>query len=158
MGLGFSAVLGRDRQVGKSSRRRIGRAASSAQRIRRTAARQSENVRSGFLTPISCGSTPELRNGLKCLEQVGDAPQAAGEPRRHAAQDVLRSLLRVFAFGGRGMVDGIPLSGGDGEVERECHDQDQPGQPVWISDLAVFEAEAARFEVREHRLDAHRRA
>jgi hypothetical protein len=104
--------------------------------------------------PISCGSTPELRDGLKCLEQVGDAPQAAGEPRRHAAQDVLRSLLRVFAFGGRGVVDGIPLSGGDGEVERERHDQDQPGQPVWISDLAVFEAEAARFEVREHRLDA----
>src|SRR3982750_3934990 len=52
------------------------------------------------------------------------------------------------------MVEGIPLAGGDGEVERECHDQDQPGQPVRVSDLAVLEAEATGFEVREHRLDA----
>src|SRR4051812_17223471 len=52
------------------------------------------------------------------------------------------------------MVEGIPLAGGDGEVERECHDRDQPGQPVRVSDLAVLEAEATGFEVREHRLDA----
>jgi len=36
------------------------------------------------------------------LKQVGDAPQAAGEPRRHAAQDVLRLLARASAFGGLG--------------------------------------------------------
>jgi len=24
--------------------------------------------------PISCSNAPELREGLKCLEQVGDAP------------------------------------------------------------------------------------
>src|SRR4051812_3125679 len=46
------------------------------------------------------------------------------------------------------MVEGIPLAGGDGEIERECHDQDQPGQPVRVSDLAVLEAEATGFEVR----------
>jgi len=103
---------------------------------------------------ISCGNAPELRVGLKCLEQVGDAPWAAGEPQHHAAQYVLRPLLRALAFGRRGMVDDIPLSGGHGEVERERHDQDEPGQPVWVPDLAVFEAEAARFEVGEHRLDA----
>ena len=42
-------VRARDRQVGKSFRHRIGRTASSAQRIRRTVARQSENVGSDFL-------------------------------------------------------------------------------------------------------------
>src|SRR3954453_12098694 len=75
--------------------------------------------------PISCCGTPELREGLQCLEQVGDAPQAAGEPGCHAAQDTLGLLVRASAFSGRGMVEGIPLAGGDGEVERECHDQDQ---------------------------------
>src|SRR3954464_5924320 len=42
-------VRARDRQVGKSFRHRIGRTASSAHRIRRTVARQSENVGSDFL-------------------------------------------------------------------------------------------------------------
>src|SRR4051812_9572373 len=69
--------------------------------------------------PISCCGTPELREGLQCLEQVGDAPQAAGEPGCHAAQDTLGLLVRASAFSGRGMVEGIPLAGGDGEVERE---------------------------------------
>jgi len=32
--------------------------------------------------PISCWNTPKLWNGLKGLEQVGDAPQTAGEPDR----------------------------------------------------------------------------
>src|SRR3954466_3833516 len=77
--------------------------------------------------PISCCGTPELREGLKCLEYVSDAPQAAREPRCHAAQDVFRLLIRASAFSGRGMVEGIPLTGGDGEVERERHDQDEPG-------------------------------
>src|SRR4051794_3802486 len=86
--------------------------------------------------PISCCGTPELREGLKCLEYVSDAPQAAREPRCHAAQDVFRLLIRASAFSGRGMVEGIPLTGGDGEVERERHDQDEPGQPVRVSDLA----------------------
>src|SRR4051794_26931118 len=104
--------------------------------------------------PISCCGTPELREGLKCLEYVSDAPQAAREPRCHAAQDVFRLLIRAFAFSGRGMVEGIPLTGGDGEVERERHDQDEPGQPVRVSDLAVLEAEATGLEVREHRFDA----
>jgi len=27
-----------------------------------------------FSAPISCSNAPELREGLKCLEQVGDAP------------------------------------------------------------------------------------
>src|SRR3954464_2563759 len=81
----------------------------------------------GISPPISCCGTPELREGLQCLEQVGDAPQAAGEPGCHAAQDTLGLLVRASAFSGRGMVEGIPLAGGDGEVERECHDQDQPG-------------------------------
>ena len=52
------------------------------------------------------------------------------------------------------MVDSIPLSGGHGEVECQRHDQDEPGQPVREADLAVFQAEATRFEVGEHRLDA----
>ena len=93
-------------------------------------------------------------DGLKGLEQVGDAPQTAGEPRCHAAQDVLRPLFRAFAFGGRGMVDRIPLPSGDGEVERQRHDQDEPGQAVRVADLAVLETEAAGLEVGEHRLDA----
>src|SRR5215207_4916356 len=76
---------------------------------------------------ISCCGTPELREGLQCLEQVGDAPQATGEPGCHAAQDTLGLLVRASAFSGRSIVEGIPLAGGDGEVERECHDQDQPG-------------------------------
>src|SRR4051812_41829228 len=98
--------------------------------------------RTAVSPPISCCGTPELREGLKCLEYVSDAPQAAREPRCHAAQDVFRLLIRASAFSGRGMVEGIPLTGGDGEVERERHDQDEPGQPVRVSDLAVLEAEA----------------
>ena len=104
--------------------------------------------------PTSCWDAPELWDGLKGLEQVGDAPQTAREPRRHAAQDVLRLLFRVSAFSGRGVVGGVPLSRGHGEVERQRHDQDQPGQPVRVADLAVFQAEAAGLEVGEHRLDA----
>src|ERR1700712_2530164 len=104
--------------------------------------------------PISFWNTPKLWDGLKGLEQVCDTPQAAGEPRRHAAQDVLRSLLRALAFSRHGMVAPTPLSGGDGEVECQPHAQAEPGQPVRIADLAVFKAEAAGLEVREHRLDA----
>ncbi len=40
---------------------------------------------SGPSAPISCWNTPKLWDGLKGLEQVGDAPQTAREPRRHAA-------------------------------------------------------------------------
>ncbi len=68
--------------------------------------------------PISCSNVPELQEGLQCLKQVGDAPQAAGEARRHAAQDGLRLLFRVPAFSRRGMVSGVPLSRGHGEIER----------------------------------------
>ncbi len=89
-------------------------------------------------TPISFWNTPKLWDGLQCLKQVGDAPQAAREPRRHAAQDVLWLLFRPPAFGGCGVVNGIPLSGGHGEVERQRHDQDEPGQPVRVADLAVL--------------------
>jgi len=48
-GVGFSAARGLDRQVGQSDRHMMGLTASSAQRTRRTAARQSANVGSGFL-------------------------------------------------------------------------------------------------------------
>lgn len=107
-----------------------------------------------FSAPTSCSSAPELWEGLQRLEQVGDAPRAAREPRCHAAQDVLRLLVRAFAFGGPGMVDGIPLSRGDSEVECRRYHQDELGQPVRVSDLAAFQAEAARLDVGEHRLYA----
>jgi len=53
------------------------------------------NLPNGPSAPISCWNAPKLWDGLKGLEQVGDAPQTAREPRRHAAQDVLRLLFRV---------------------------------------------------------------
>ena len=90
--------------------------------------------------PISCWNAPKLRDGLKGWEQVGDAPQTAREPRRHAAQDVFRLLFRVSAFGGRGVVGSVPLSRGHGEVERQRHDQDKPGQPVRVADLGARSA------------------
>src|SRR3954454_16377350 len=104
--------------------------------------------------PISCCGTPELREGLKCLEYVSDAPQAAREPRCHAAQDVFRLQIRASAFSRRGMVGATPVTGGAGGVEAERHAQVDPGQPVRVSDLAVLEADATGLEVREHRFDA----
>src|SRR4051794_40521075 len=100
-------------------------------------------LRAPISPPISCCGTPELREGLKCLEYVSDAPQAAREPRCHAAQDVFRLRSRESGFSGGGMVEGIPLSGGVAEGERERPDQDPPGRAVRVSDLAVLEAEAA---------------
>ena len=52
------------------------------------------------------------------------------------------------------MVEGIPLSCGDRPVEGEGHDQDEAIQAVSDADLGVRNAETARFEVREHWLDA----
>ncbi len=63
--------------------------------------------------PISCSNAPELRQGLEGSERVFDALQSAREPRRYAAQDVLRLLFWAPAFGRRGMVKGIPLADGD---------------------------------------------
>src|SRR4051812_7629303 len=91
--------------------------------------------------PISCCGTPELREGLQCLEQVGDAPQAAGEPGCHAAQDTLGLLVQASAFSGRGMVEGIPLAGGSPAllVERKQSESCDPvgskrsfGQPCLL--------------------------
>jgi hypothetical protein len=56
-------------------------------------------------------------------------------------------------FGGSGIGLGIPPSGGDGKVERQSHDQQQAGEAFGMLDLGILDAETARLEVREHRLD-----
>src|SRR3954447_14102016 len=69
-------------------------------------------------------------------------------------------LLRATFFGwssglffARGWVmNGVPLAGGHRDIEG--HDQDQAVEAVGVAELGVLNAEAARFEVREHRLDA----
>jgi hypothetical protein len=50
------------------------------------------------------------------------------------------------------MMDGIPQAGGHGLVQRQGHDEKQAVEAVRVSDLGVLHAEAARFEIREHRL------
>src|SRR4051812_12303612 len=50
------------------------------------------------------------------------------------------------------MMSGVPLARGHRDVEG--HDEDQAVEAVGIAELSVLDAEAARFEVREHRLDA----
>jgi hypothetical protein len=51
-------------------------------------------------------------------------------------------------------MNGIPLAGGHRDVEGQGHDQDQAVEAIGVAELGVLDAEAARFEVREHRLDA----
>ena len=46
------------------------------------------------------------------------------------------------------------LACGHCHVEGQGHDEDQAVEAVGIAELSVLDAEAARFEVREHRLDA----
>ena len=51
-------------------------------------------------------------------------------------------------------MNGVPLAGGHRHVEGQGHDQDQLVEAVGVAELGILDAEAARFEVREHRLDA----
>src|SRR3954447_119316 len=70
----------------------------------------------------------------------------------------LRRRLRGWRAGtffvGRGAVDGVPHAGRDGPEEGQRHDQEQALQALGALDVAVFQAEAAGLEVREHGLDA----
>jgi len=50
-------------------------------------------------------------------------------------------------------MNGIPLAGGDRDVEGQGHDQDQAVETVGVAELGVLDAEATGFEIREHRLD-----
>ena len=51
-------------------------------------------------------------------------------------------------------MNGVPLAGRHRDVESQGHDQDQAIEAVGVAELGVLNAEAARFEVGEHRLDA----
>ena len=51
-------------------------------------------------------------------------------------------------------MNGVPLACGHRHIEGEGHDEDQAVEAVGIAELGILDAEAARFEVREHRLDA----
>src|SRR3954470_13636950 len=51
-------------------------------------------------------------------------------------------------------MNGVPLSRRDRHVEGQGHDEDQAVEAVGVAELGLLDAEAARFEVREHRLDA----
>src|SRR3954447_2351972 len=71
-------------------------------------------------------------------------------------------LLRATFFGwsaglffawGR-VMNGIPLAGGHRDVECEGHDEDQAVEAVGVAQVSILHPEAARLEVREHRLDA----
>src|SRR3712207_447493 len=56
-------------------------------------------------------------------------------------------------FFARGRVmNGVPLASGHRDIEGP--DQDQAVETVGVAELGVLDAEAARLEVREHRLDA----
>src|SRR3954451_10097372 len=58
-------------------------------------------------------------------------------------------------FFARGRVmNGVPLACGHRHVEGQGHDEDQAVEAVGVAELSILNAEAARFEVREHRLDA----
>ena len=50
-------------------------------------------------------------------------------------------------------MNGVPLAGGHRHVEGQGHDQDQLVEAVGVAELGILDAEAARFEIREHRLD-----
>src|SRR3954449_11238803 len=54
-------------------------------------------------------------------------------------------------FARRWVMKRVPLAGGHRDVKR--HDQDQAVEAVGVAELGVLDAEAARLEVREHRLD-----
>ena len=51
-------------------------------------------------------------------------------------------------------MNGVPLASGHRHIEGEGHDEDQAVEAVSVAELGILDAEAARFEVREHRLDA----
>ena len=46
------------------------------------------------------------------------------------------------------------LACGHRHIEGEGHDEDQAVEAVSVAELGILDAEAARFEVREHRLNA----
>ena len=51
-------------------------------------------------------------------------------------------------------MNGVPLAGGHRHIEGQGHDEDQAVEAVGVAELGILDAEAARLEVREHRLDA----
>jgi hypothetical protein len=50
-------------------------------------------------------------------------------------------------------MNGVPLARGHRHVEGQGHDKDQLVEAVGVAELGILDAEAAGFEVREHRLD-----
>jgi hypothetical protein len=56
-----------------------------------------------------------------------------------------------FAWGW--VMNGVPLASGHRHVEGQGHDQDQLVEAVGVAEMGILDAEAARFEIREHRLD-----
>jgi hypothetical protein len=61
-------------------------------------------------------------------------------------------LLLWFFFAWGRVVHGIPQAGGHRLVESQGHDEQQAIEAVGIADLGILHPEAARFEIREHRL------
>src|SRR3954468_6061240 len=57
-----------------------------------------------------------------------------------------------FAWGW--VMNGVPLARGHRHVEGQGHDKDQAVEAVGVAELGILDAEAAGFEVREHRLDS----
>src|SRR5688572_24469989 len=91
---------------------------------------------------------PKLRQRQARLHQLDDAAEPSGEPGGSASGDFPRLIGGTFFARGR-VVNGVPLAGGHRDVEG--HDKDQA---VGVAELGILDAEAARLEVREHRLDA----
>src|SRR3954452_8467759 len=60
--------------------------------------------------------------------------------------------MLFFFFAGGGVVQGTPKAGGHRLVESQGHDEQQAIEAVGIADLGILHPEAARFEIREHRV------
>ena len=58
-----------------------------------------------------------------------------------------------FFFALRSVMNGVPLACGYRFIEGEGHDEDQAVEAVSVAELGILDAQAARFEVLEHRLD-----
>ena len=87
---------------------------------------------------------------------IGGKPGSCGSGAGRRMSDfgqIFSAFRRGLFFGGDGVGGAVPQANRDGPIEGERHHQDQTGEALGVTDLAIFQTEAPGFKVREHDLD-----
>jgi hypothetical protein len=99
-------------------------------------------------------SQTDRKHGQQRTAEVGQAQelsQAALEPRQTGAGELAEAPVRGVGllggfFEGRGRLVRVAVAGLDPPVHRKGQDQNQSGDPLGVTQLGLFETEAAAFE------------